>query len=81
MLNIRHETCFESLDAEYDENIGRKPYKTLMAVIFIDEENIFRAIEITNKLSVNDGNDKNEDDPIPICSDNSADILDFTSWA
>ena len=74
------ETCFfESLDAEcHDENIGRKPYKTLMACpIFIDEENIFGAIEITNKLSVNDGNDKNEDDPIPIFTDDDSKLLTF----
>ena len=45
--------------------------------IFIDEENIFGAIEITNKLSVNDGNDKNEDDPIPIFTDDDSKLLTF----
>lgn len=81
LLNVKDmETCFfESLDAEcHDENIGRKPYKTLMACpIFIDEENIFGAIEITNKLSVNDDNDKNEDDPIPIFTDDDSKLLTF----
>ena len=37
----------------------------------------FWAIETTNKLSVNDGNDKNEDDPIPIFTDDDSKLPTF----
>lgn len=78
LLNVQDmETCFfEALDAEcHDEHIGRKPYKTLMACpIFIDEGNIFGAIEVTNK---NAGNDNASNDDAAIFTDDDCKLLEF----